>query len=270
MVTKEIFLKEMKELKKSSNKEIGELKKSFLREIDELKAGILIEMKEMRNEVAEIRKEMMEQKKGMEFINKCYEEMKSANEICLKKMDQIERENAKLKDENTQLRNDIGEMEERVQLLIHPLEIERRSCNLELHGLPEVPGEDCEVSSLKILRRVSPSVEIAAAFRIGNRKNQDGTQKNRPVLIKFKTKENRNFIYKNRINLKKVNDSSGRFFLNESLPPTLKSLFGKVNTIRKEKQYKFLWTNHGNILLKKDESSPVLVIKKLSDLNLIV
>ena len=80
----------------------------------------------------------------------------------------------------------------------------------------------CVVGSLKILRRVSPTVEIADAYRFGNKKNQDGTQKNRPVLIKFKTKETRNLIYKNRINLRKVNDDSNRFFLNENLPATLK------------------------------------------------
>ena len=51
---------------------------------------------------------------------------------------------------------------------------------------------------------------------------------------------------------------------------TLKILLGKVNQIRKSKQYKFLWTRNGNIYVRKNENTNVISITRNSDLVKIV
>ena len=77
-------------------------------------------------------------------------------------------------------------------------------------------------------------------------------------------------MYINKSNLIKINTEYGRIYLNENLPQNLKILLGKVNQIRKSKQYKFLWTRNGNIYVRKNENTNVISITRNSDLVKIV
>ena len=128
-------------------------------------------------------------------------------------------------------------------------------------------NENCMAVALTILQKVVPDkIEIQQAFRIGKMDEK----KHRSILIQFKTRLQRNMVFNNRANLKKLGDRETRFFLNENLPPNLKGLLGKANSLRKQNNYKFLWTNGGVILVKKDEKSISIPIRKKSDLQNIV
>ena len=86
----------------------------------------------------------------------------------------------------------------------------------------------------------------------------------------FKNKTIRDNVYINKSNLIKINTEYGRIYLNENLLQNLKILLGKVNQIRKSKQYKFLWTRNGNIYVRKNENTNVISITRNSDLVKIV
>ena len=50
-------------------------------------------------------------------------------------------------------------------------------------------------------------------------------------------------------------DLNKKIYISESLTPKKKKLFGSVNKLKKELKWKFIWTNHGRIYLKKGEDT---------------
>ena len=261
MIAKEAFMTEINKIRK---------------EIDEKNQNLTKEIKLMQKEMAEMKVAMRDQQRSIGFMSDSYDDIKRQNECIRKEMVELKKINLQLSSENSKLkqdvvkeRNDRAEQQERLELLINPVELERRACNLELCGCPELEKDDCMSNVIQLLREVVPErIDIKNAFRIG--KKRDG-QNNRPILIQFNTKMLRDKVYKNRSNLKKFSDGGNpRFFLNENLPPNLKTLLGKANSLRKQKHFKFLWTNNGVILVKKDENSITIPIKKISDLDNIV
>ena len=156
-------------------------------------------------------------------------------------------------------------MEERFYKIITPIEIERRQNNLELHGLPEQNGEDCNTAVKAVLARVTAEpVTISKCFRFGKQQTPLGEKTTRKILIQFDSKSHRDLILRNRANLRKFNDP---IYINENLPSYLNTLRGKANALKKLHNYKFLWIKNGNILIRKNENSPVINIKSPSDLD---
>ena len=217
--------------------------------------------------------------KSLETIdsnNKKYEENNKLMTEMITKLDILTGQNENLLQKNALLEKQLEEeklerinMEERLLKIINPIQIKQRENNLELHGLTEKEDEDCSREVANVLSKVvSEPVSIINTQRIGNKIGHDGKKRNRPILIHFQHKEQRDKLYTNRVNLKKLEGE--RLYLNENLPPNLSVLKGKANTIRKSKNYKFLWTKNGNILLRKNEGSEVINIKMLSDLEKII
>ena len=57
-----------------------------------------------------------------------------------------------------------------------------------------------------------------------------------------------------------------KIFINESLTPKNKELFKDCLTFKKDNNYKFLWTNAGKILLRRNADSPVRPINSSADI----
>ena len=217
--------------------------------------------------------------KSLETIdsnNKKYEENNKLMTEMITKLDILTGQNENLLQKNALLEKQLEEeklerinMEERLLKIINPIQIKQRENNLELHGLTEKEDKNCSREVANVISKVvSEPVSIINTQRIGNKIGHDGKKRNRPILIHFQHKEQRDKLYTNRVNLKKLEGE--RLYLNENLPPNLSVLKGKANTIRKSKNYKFLWTKNGNILLRKNEGSEVINIKMLSDLEKII
>ncbi|XP_037961356.2 uncharacterized protein LOC119690422 [Plutella xylostella] len=58
-----------------------------------------------------------------------------------------------------------------------------------------------------------------------------------------------------------------RIYVNDHLSPGNKKLLTKAKQSAKEKNYAYIWVKHAKIHIRKNDSSPVLIIKCLSDLN---
>ena len=56
-----------------------------------------------------------------------------------------------------------------------------------------------------------------------------------------------------------------KIFINESLTPK-KELFKDCLRFKKDKSYKFLWTNAGKIFLRRNADSPVILINSSVDI----
>lgn len=248
----------IKEGRDTTNEQLLELKKN---------------MELLLNDNKELKTKVEESIDAAKFISDKYDD----NEVHMKeikeKLIEITNQNKKLVERNLILEKELKlekkervEMEERFFNIITPIEMERRQNNLELHGLPEENGEDCSTVVKSVLSKVTADpVSIAKCFRFGRKENENG--KPRRILIQFDKKEQRDKIFKNRANLRKLKDP---MYLNENLPTYLSILRGKANSLRKEKNYKYLWMNNGIILLRKNEFSDAIAIKYNSDLTKIV
>ena len=58
-----------------------------------------------------------------------------------------------------------------------------------------------------------------------------------------------------------------KIFLNHELTKTNFDLFMAARSFKKDHNYKFLWMGNGNILLRKDEHSKVILVEKKSQLE---
>ena len=61
--------------------------------------------------------------------------------------------------------------------------------------------------------------------------------------------------------------SRNKVYINENLTRKNKELFNSTLKIKKEKGFKYIWTNQGRIYLRKNEASSPVHIKNQSDLQ---
>ena len=97
------------------------------------------------------------------------------------------------------------------------------------------------------------------------------------IIVKFTRRSVRNEYYSNRRKLvnKKVKDlpdlnltsNVDAVYISESLTPTKKKLFGKVNKVKKRLKWKFIWTRNGRILIKESETKPTYAFDTEEDLT---
>ena len=75
----------------------------------------------------------------------------------------------------------------------------------------------------------------------------------RDLIVQFKKKETRNSFYKER---KKTfeNDLQSRVYINEHLTSYRSNLFFAARKLMKSKKLHSAWSQHGNILIRRDES----------------
>ena len=246
-------------------------------------AEVAAEIKSLKQVVEQLVAENKELKlkvtdsiKSTEFFSQMFDDYKKSNDEVLKKLDEIQKQNSLLMEKNQQLEKKLNDeiterinMEERLYSILNPIEMEKRSNLLELHGIEEKDGENCNAMVKEVLKKITPkSLDVVDCFRIGYKYKRSGEKNSRPMLIKFATKEQSLTAYASRNNLRKIEDQ--KLYLNQNLPPYLRMLRGKANSLRKEKSYKFIWIRNGIILLRKNEESNVISIQTLNDLNKIV
>ena len=217
------------------------------------------DMKKVMNELREI-------KCSMEFMNKKFEDV-------LKELKEVKVENEKYKKDVDMLKEKVVYLEEEVC----ELKNEQLRDNLEISGLPHKDGENCNLIAFNVCRQVYPDIkqeDIVDAFRMGSAKDKEGRPRmQRNMLVKLKEKKVRNLIYKNKKRLKGVDTAKlglsaekKRLYINENLSRESKFLFSKANALRKEKSWRYIWTDFGAILLRKADDSKVLRVRSEKDL----
>lgn len=267
MISKEAFTKEMNELKKEMKCMRAEMSKLMIA---------------MQKEMADMRKELSEQQKSVQFMSQCFDDLKAENEKMKKRMCALESMNDKLIEKNSKFEKQmVADSNERKEVEENVLELknEKLQNNLEVVGIPSNEKENCIEAVHKIVSKIDESIkldDIADAYRIGNPKNMNGEpKKTRPMLVKFKERKVRNYIFHNKRRLRANSQQNEgqqqeKIFINENLCKETKELFRKANQKRKELKYRFIWSNFGKILIRKGENDRVVCIKCAKDLELIV
>ena len=204
--------------------------------------------------------------KNQQFISDSYEDMKA-------KLEEILAENQQMKTENTELRRTIKTLEKNVQdneSAINDLEQYGRREMIELDGFPAKANENLEELVIKVAAacqlKVTPD-DIEAAHRVKSR-----TKTNLPIIVKFKSRKTKQGIMANKKKLsgKTATDfgyPQSSFYINESLTQRNKNLLRLTRAKKKEKGYRYAWSNTGNVFARKDAESTILAIKSEADLG---
>lgn len=207
---------------------------------------------ELARDVKSLRQEIEEMKNSLSVFNTLYENMKQ-------KQEQLTSENKVLKKENEQLSKRLAESEQYSRLN-----------NIEIKGIPCTQGEDCS----KILEKIGEAVgctvtpaDVDVVHRVPAKKDTNIIARfcSRTKKTDFLRKARKARITTTALNFPKSEES--KIFVNEHLTPDNKRLFAQALELKKEKEWKFLWTDNCRIKARQTEDSKVYVIASAADLS---
>ena len=141
------------------------------------------------------------------------------------RVDGLEKRLAELEKENSALRKELQQQDKKISTVQNrqiKLETYSRSENLEIHGIPEVRGENCEKKARTVMRDIGMQrvheVELSRCHRIGPRPQAQlhGNALPRPIICSFQYQPDRDDMWSKRKNLKGTD-----IFLKENFPPEI-------------------------------------------------
>ena len=242
--------------------------------MNEMKAGIKMMFDESLEKVTD-RLTCIESK--LDRIEKEHIQMTNDYKNMKKTADNILKANVKLTKDNEALNEKLKLAEQRAMKSsqkLDDLEQYGRKCMVELSGLPRTTGED--VQSLFISMTEKTGVTVTADDLEACRRNS--TKSDAPIIAEFSRRTLRNKVLaaKKKIQDLKVQDfgfpappkdEEGKVFLNESLTFQRKMFLREVKNLKKDFNFKHVWTNKGRIFVRKNDSTPAKHIVKIEDLK---
>ncbi|CAG9136586.1 unnamed protein product [Plutella xylostella] len=183
-----------------------------------------------------------------------------------------------LKNENSVLSIKVADLTNRVA----SVEQHARECNVEIDCVPENRNENIVEVVKKIAHTVSYDLandDIRSCFRISKMNKQ--SDRPRSIIAKLPSSRCRDELLaavkvfnKSAPHSDKLSTShlgiqgDKRFiFVSEHLSPVNKSLHAATRRIVKERGLKHCWVRNGQILVRKTDFSPIIIIKNLEMLN---
>lgn len=177
-----------------------------------------------------------------------------------KVLEQLEKSmNQKLQRELADIKQLLQERDDRIKVLEKKIDfLESQNENLEqytrrnslrIYGMEESEHEDIFDAVIKLFQNdmdlETQPADIDRIHRLGKKKS-DG--KPRPVIVKFATYRQRNFVFKAKSRLK--NYSNGKVYVNEDLTKERSNLFFAARKLKKEKKIQDAWTFDGRVIIK--------------------
>lgn len=198
--------------------------------------------------------------------------MSSQQEETLKRLILLENENKSLNEANSQLNTRLANIE----TFFFQQQQQQLQNHVTIHGIRAEQGEDLKqtiINTAKILNVDVTKESIISARRMNNNNNP-----NTPTIIvtEFHTTEIKNKILQNaKVNgpimlnqLKNSpNNENKKIYINEYLNTYTKTLYENAKKLKLNNQYKFVWVKHGNIYIRKNETSNIIRVKHQNDVN---
>lgn len=216
----------------------------------------------LHSAIEEIKTQNCEITKAMEFISDKYEEFKIKLENC---------EKERMKHLIT-----IKALENRVE----QLERNARSTSIEIRNAPKNNQENKE-NLMKIVKNIGTAIntditenDIKDIFR-----HTTKSSSKMPIVVEFTTVSKKEAVINS---VKKFNRDSKTvlstyhaklegptqsIFISESLTPQTRRIFAMARKFAIEHSFKFCWTSHGIVYLRKEEGSKAVRLHNEEDLN---
>lgn len=239
---------------KCVRKEYSEIK-SFVQSLDS-------KHKELQNEITVIQKSTQFHSERQEDIIKKVESLSTE----IQTITNIKEEVVELRKQNHQLIAEINASEQRDRMF-----------NLEIVGVTELKEENVLDLVIKIAKNVGADItptNIIQANRVSSRNKQPGRP--RVIIAKMQSRLVKDNIIscsrKCRLTTKDLglHGDHKPIYINEHLTVFNKLLLKKCKEVARIKQYQFVWSKHGRIFLRKNDTAPALQISSEEDMKKII
>lgn len=247
MVTNAELAKKVEELEANFDAKLNNL-------VSKLVIGVVCKLKEAGVDVGAIQTDIANMDESLSMINEITEKTLHGQRELLAA-------NKNLKAENDALRKRVADLEQYTRLN-----------NVEIRGIPTMQGEDCSAIVVSIGNQAKCPIS-ASDLDIVHRVPAKSGQCN--IIARFCSRAKKNefvkMARKARLDTRSLGFSGENptpVYVNEHLSPDNKRLFGKAVTFKKEKNWRFLWTENCQIKARQSEDSKVFRIMSESDLRI--
>ena len=208
--------------------------------------------KEMTDQLDELRKKLHN-------IQEDVDTLRSENAKQRRQLDRLEHINFEKQSVINKLRNKLDEIEQ-----------QSHSLSMQIVGFAENKDESDDVKQLTKLFKEKMGVKIKSSDviqmkRLGKRNDV----KTRNAIVKFKDKEIRQKIYKERKNLIKPGSPNKSVYLNDALTQHRQQLLYAARQLVKGGKLFAAWSQDGNILVRKTETSNIVQVHDHDELRTI-
>ncbi|XP_045455318.1 uncharacterized protein LOC123664999 [Melitaea cinxia] len=218
-------------------------------------------------ELSPIREEIAAFKQSISFMSSQYES------LC-KKIDMMDSEVKTLQATKTavgEIKSSIIELESQV----NNREQWARRSNVEIYGVPERKGENLmhilECVSKRIDFPLDISRDVDFVTRVASKNNN--SKRTKPIIVRFLARYKKDdFLslarkFKFSADDLGFKDDNSKIFFNDHLTSVNKSLLQRVKVRAKENKYLYTWVKNCAIMVRRTDTSPIIHISSVSDLN---
>lgn len=183
-----------------------------------------------------------------------------------KDMKELKDELFRLKEENIALKNQSSEEQlENLKVENSRLDQHNRRNNIEISGVPDIFSDNLEGKIIEICNELDVKVteqDIEACHRLPGKKSP------KKVIVRFVNRKNVEKLLKNKknaIDLEKLGfGKESKLYFNENLCSYKRRIWGMCRNLKAKGMLKYVWTLHGTVLIKRDDSSANRAIDKES------
>uniref|UniRef100_A0A0A9WQ01 Tropomyosin n=1 Tax=Lygus hesperus TaxID=30085 RepID=A0A0A9WQ01_LYGHE len=199
---------------------------------------------------------------SVQFMSDKFDGFQSTVSELNQKVKSCEDKNAALEKQVIELQNRLNSYEQRA-----------RKMNVEINGIPSARGENCSAIVANLAIKLGAAVKIEQAFRAGIQRESDmrprsiiatlGSDSEREELVALARKNKHVTTMFLRDNF---NDQTGKIYINDHLTRENKHLFFLARKTARDKSYKYVWTTHCTIYMRKDDQTGAVIIRSADDL----
>ncbi|CAH0397546.1 unnamed protein product [Chilo suppressalis] len=211
-------------------------------------------------------KEFEEIGRSLSFMCEKYEDLKKSTEDMSKRLEVLEKNSAK--DSQSQR---ITELELKMDIM----DQQARQCNVEISNLPEKRGEDLSALMQEIgvlVKQPITQQDIISVHRVPHVNTVSKQPKN--IIMKLASRVLRDKLLAS-VRLAKgvttgqlnMPGTSQNVYVNEHLTLKTKKLFRETRIAAKDCEFKFTWIKNGNILVRRNKTSPIFSVRCPEDLQ---
>lgn len=236
-------------------------------EIEDVNPKVVQLMKSVRSELAAVRNEIKDLKRSVVF---CSDKVSDFEEK-ISKIDEALGLTHQLKAENESLKKELSAFSARLNVI----EQEARCNNLEIMDVPQKTGENLFDIVGKVGKFLGHEVSVGDISSV-TRVPTKIPNKPKNIVSKLKSRIDRDNLLA-AVKIKRaaqggrsgfeVEGVSDRLFINEHLTTVNKILFKEARAAAKAKSYRYVWTQNGSILMRKNDTSRILQIYRSDDLE---
>ncbi len=156
---------------------------------------------------------------------------------------------------------------EELAVKVDQIEQNQYSKNVRIVGLVEEEGDQNDVKRIQKIAKTTLGVmvkkeDLAETYRLGKVTEK---KKARDLILKFKKKSIRDEFYKNRKKLMQSEEQPS-IFINEQLTERRANMFFAARKLVKAKKLHSVWSQRGNILVRKEETDKPKQIRSHNEL----